>query len=46
VTDEEIPPGGTEIPDPTWDPWRPEDVARRLAGCHFEVVGSGRAEPG
>jgi hypothetical protein len=32
VTDEEIPPGGTEIPDPAWDPWRPEDVTRRLAG--------------
>jgi hypothetical protein len=31
VTDEEIPPGGTEIPDPPWDPWRPEDVARLLA---------------
>jgi hypothetical protein len=31
VTDEEIPPGGTELPDPTWDPWRPEDAARLLA---------------
>jgi ribosome-associated protein len=31
VTDEEISPGGTEIPDPPWDPWRPEDVARLLA---------------
>jgi hypothetical protein len=28
---EEIPPGGTEVADPTWDPWRPEDVARLLA---------------
>jgi hypothetical protein len=31
VTDEEIPPGGTEIREPPWDPWRPEDVARLLA---------------
>jgi hypothetical protein len=31
VTDEEIPPGGTEIADPPWDPWRPEDVAQLLA---------------
>jgi hypothetical protein len=29
---EKIPPGGTEIPDPQWDPWRPEEAARRLAG--------------
>jgi hypothetical protein len=29
---EEIPPGGTVVADPRWDPWRPEDVARRLAG--------------
>jgi hypothetical protein len=32
VTDAAIPPGGTEIPDPPWDPWRPEDIARLLAG--------------
>ncbi len=32
MTDEEIPAGGTEVSDPSWDPWRPEDVARRLAG--------------
>jgi hypothetical protein len=32
VTDEEIPPGGVEIPDPRWDPWRPQEAARRLAG--------------
>jgi hypothetical protein len=29
---EEIPPGGTEVLDPTWDPWRPEDAAWLLAG--------------
>ena len=28
---EEIPPDGTVVADPRWDPWRPEDVARRLA---------------
>jgi hypothetical protein len=32
VTDEETPPGGIVVADPRWDPWRPEDVARRLAG--------------
>jgi len=32
VTEEEIPPGGTEVADPRWDAWRPEDVARLLAG--------------
>jgi hypothetical protein len=29
---EEIPPGGTEVPGPRWDPWRPEEAAQRLAG--------------
>jgi hypothetical protein len=28
---EEIPPGGTEVSDPTWDPWRPGEAAQRLA---------------
>ena len=32
MTEEEIPPGGTEVADPRWDAWRPEDVARLLAG--------------
>ena len=32
MTEEEIPPGGTEVADPCWDAWRPEDVARLLAG--------------
>lgn len=27
-----IPPGGTEVGDPAWDPWRPADIARLLAG--------------
>lgn len=31
MADEEIPAGGYEIPDPRWEPWRPEDVARLLA---------------
>jgi hypothetical protein len=29
---EEIPPVGTEVSDPTWDPWQPEEAAQRLAG--------------
>jgi len=32
VAEEEIPPGGTVVAGPRWDPWRPEDVARRLSG--------------
>ena len=33
MTDEQIPPGGTEVADDApWDPWRPDEVARRLAG--------------
>jgi len=32
VKEEEIPPGGTEVGELPWDPWRPEDVARLLAG--------------
>ena len=32
MTDEEIPPGGTKVSDPRWDPWRPADVTQRLAG--------------
>ncbi len=32
MTDEEIPPGRTEVSDPPWDPWRPEDAVRLLAG--------------
>lgn len=32
MTDEEIPPGGTVVAGPRWDPWRPEDVARLLSG--------------
>jgi hypothetical protein len=32
VTRSEIPPGGQEVSDPHWDPWRPENVARLLAG--------------
>jgi hypothetical protein len=30
--DEEIAPGGREVRDPPWDPWRPEDIARLLSG--------------
>lgn len=29
---DEIPPGGREVSDPRWDPWRPEDITRLLAG--------------
>jgi hypothetical protein len=32
VADTAIPPGGTEVIDPPWDPWRPADIARLLAG--------------
>ena len=32
MTDAAIPPGGTEVLDPAWDPWRPADIARLLAG--------------
>jgi hypothetical protein len=32
VTDAAIPDGGTEVLDPVWDPWRPTDIARLLAG--------------
>jgi hypothetical protein len=32
VADAAIPPGGTEVIDPPWDPWRPADIARLLAG--------------
>jgi len=32
VADAAIPPGGTEVCDPPWDPWRPADIARLLAG--------------
>jgi Aminoglycoside-2''-adenylyltransferase len=32
VPDAAIPPGGTEVTDPPWDPWRPADIARLLAG--------------
>jgi hypothetical protein len=32
VTDAAVPPGGTEVLDPPWDPWRPADIARLPAG--------------
>jgi hypothetical protein len=32
VTDAAVPPGGTEVTDSPWDPWRPADIARLLAG--------------
>jgi len=32
MADAAIPPGGTEVLDPPWDPWRPADIARLLAG--------------
>lgn len=32
MTDESVPPGGTAVVDPVWQPWRPAEVARRLAG--------------
>ncbi len=32
MTEEEIPPGGTTVVGPRWDPWRPEEAARLLAG--------------
>jgi hypothetical protein len=32
VTDAAIPPGGTEVLDPAWEPWHPADIARLLAG--------------
>jgi hypothetical protein len=41
VTDEEIPPGGTVVANPRWDPWRPEEAARLLVG-----VGLARVHPG
>jgi len=31
VTDAAIPPGGTEVLDPPWDPWRPADITQLLA---------------
>jgi Aminoglycoside-2''-adenylyltransferase len=30
--DEEVPPGGEELPDPPWQAWHPDEAARRLAG--------------
>jgi hypothetical protein len=33
VTDDELPPGGEIVEDdPPWDAWRPEQIARLLAG--------------
>lgn len=32
MTDAAIPPGGTEVLDPPWDPWLPADITRLLAG--------------
>jgi hypothetical protein len=32
VTDETIPPDGTEVIDPPWEPWLPADINRLLAG--------------
>jgi Aminoglycoside-2''-adenylyltransferase len=32
MTSEDPPPGGSDLGDPVWDPWRPEEIARRLAG--------------
>jgi hypothetical protein len=32
VTTQEIPPGGTPVSDPPWEPWRPEELPRLLAG--------------
>ncbi len=33
MADAAIPPGGTEVLDPPWNPWRPADIARRRSGC-------------
>jgi hypothetical protein len=34
MTDDEVPPGGTEVgEDPPWDAWHPREVTRRLAGA-------------
>jgi hypothetical protein len=32
VAPDELPPGGTEVDDPPWDPWHPDEVAQLLAG--------------
>jgi Aminoglycoside-2''-adenylyltransferase len=32
VTDGALPPGGSQLSDPIWDAWRPEQIARLLAG--------------
>jgi hypothetical protein len=32
VTEDELPPEGIELVDPTWDAWQPREVAERLAG--------------
>jgi hypothetical protein len=32
VTTQEIPPGGTPVGDPAWEPWRPEELGPLLAG--------------
>ena len=32
MTEDELPPEGIELVDPTWDAWQPREVAERLAG--------------
>lgn len=32
MTTQDIPPGGTPVGDPPWEPWRPEELARMLEG--------------
>jgi hypothetical protein len=41
VTDDQLPPGGIEIPDPPWDAWHPREAADRLDGVsvHWCVAG-------
>jgi hypothetical protein len=55
VADDQLPPGGLEIPDPPWAAWLPAEVAvpigdfdrvrSALPGFEIHVVGSGRRWP-
>lgn len=33
-TSDQIPPGGEPVPDPAWDSWTPDEVARRLSSVN------------
>jgi hypothetical protein len=44
VTDETAPRDGIVVTDPVWQPWRPDEAARRLAGVAAAwYVAGGRA---